>query len=1083
MPHIQTYYSSQTETLVESLLFQLQNSPTSAVNTPFGRSLILVPNSGMQRYVELGIAQHFGICSHIDIHYVGQLLSHAYKAVLDNESPAHVDERQLTFALLRLWNKQILPLDSGFSKLHEQHRHPRQRYLWASQITQRLRQYINDRPEMIAEWQQPAGRLTSQHPHEAWQRDSFVQLFQSLSLTQLSRLNWHQRFAEALATQPDVLPDYDAIHVFGFHALPVTQLADLVALATQKPVYFYTFNPCVSYWQDIVSENIKARLDITAEDEAKLMTVGHPLLATWGQSGKYYIEQLNEYPSHNLDDIVGVEVPDSVLGWLQNDIRTLSESADSELLTLAFDKEKQQHGKQTGFAPYSLTLNACANPRREIEVLYDNLCHCFATTDLQPSDVLVIVPKLNDYAPHIQAIFSRALETSSQPDPNIPYSLANQSAAESEPDVQAFLSLLDVLEGDFQAPLLFGALSEVRVQEALKLDPSHLDTLRHWFQESRFSLHFYDNNHGESSSLEKLLDSLLLATVGGEDCELGKRHASPYYHGAQQDVVAQLCELWQRFLPFAGLKNQRLTLPVWHDKLRELADAFLPLNHGMDTWLTTWYDTLIELADEAVYDFATVRADLAVLLQNDRLHGPFLSGGVSFCAVVPMRSIPAKMIAVLGLNGDFPAIATKDPLDLRLDKPLWSDRNPHKEQQYFFLETLMAARQQLYLSHVGLDEKTGESLPPSALVRELFGYLSRYLPDFADTVTRYYPLQGFASQHAYHSLYNTPDKTTETINTAQNTAKANQPAASNETPNVNATTPAQTQPADMPLPESLTASALAAILLQPLAAYWRYRLGAQDLDNLAEPLPAYEFIATDSGLDAWHYRQSVLEQALQPNADDHTGIEALQQRNLYAPEVISTALLAQASDFTRPLIDAIHELQLEDNPTSIRRLNKHVFAGRHLYLNVQSQRYCEAGLLSYHSGKWNAKKQLTMWINHVFYHALADVSPCQSQVLTLEKNSRTKKIYVKHSVLSPFAEHSRAVAVLDNLLALAQRLIQQPYCVELHNSSSKAETLMHYQPAENSLYPQLKAPNAAQLDDLQQQWLAIDSVFRALVVK
>ena len=33
----------------------------------------------------------------------------------------------------------------------------------------------------------------------------------------------------------------------------------------------------------------------------------------------------------------------------------------------------------------------------------------------------------------------------------------------------------------------------------------------------------------------------------------------------------------------------------------------------------------------------------------------FLSGGITFCSMVPMRSLPFKMVCLLGLNdGDFP---------------------------------------------------------------------------------------------------------------------------------------------------------------------------------------------------------------------------------------------------------------------------------------------------------------------------------------------------------------------------------------------------------------------------------------------
>ncbi len=1078
MPHIQTYYSSQTETLVESLLFQLENDASSPVNTPFGRGQILVPNSGMQRYLELKIAERFGICAHVDIHYVGQLLSATYKNLLDDNAPAHLDPRLLTFALLRLWGKRIMPMDSRFDKLHQQHPQGRQRYVWAQKIAQLLRQYLNERPEMIDRWQ--AGKLSSQHPHEAWQRDICQQLFASLGQTLTPRTQWQARLNAALQqATPDCLPQ--RIHLFGFHAIPSVQLCELFLLAQVSHLTFYTFNPSIAYWQDIVPEKVKNRLTMTQADEAALLSVGHPLLAAWGQSGKFYIEQLNEFTCHHLDDIVPPPAPNSVLTWLQSTIRQLSDApADSLANSLAespsndsvdvsklFERERQRHGDSNDISAYSISLNACANPRREVEVLYDNLCQRFAQQDLNPADVLVIIPQLNDYAPHIQAIFARDSDAI-----GIPYSLANQSTAEADADVQAFLSLLDVLDSDFQAPLLFEALSEARIQEALNLSQSHLDSLRYWFTESRFSLHFYDDSAGENSSLEKLLDSLLLAAVGGESATLGTRRASPLYYGGQQEALTQLCELWQRFVPFTSLKNKRLSLSAWRDQWRQLCATFLPFRHAMDDWLNDWYETLSALdgdgensADSgatATYDFATVCADLSALLQNDTLHGPFLSGGVSFCAVVPMRSIPAKMIAVLGLNSDFPAIAAKNPLDVRLAKPLWSDRNPHKEQQYFFLETLMAARESLYLSHVGIDEKTGEAIPPSALVRELFGYIARYLPDFAVAVTRRYPLQGFVSQSSYQKLYTTPDVPRETSRATD------------------ALLPRETSPETaIALPRALTANALADILLEPLAAFWRYHLGAAPLDSLPEPLAEHEFIATENPLDKWRYRQTVLQTAL---ADDVDAVRALQQENRYAPPVISQALLASADAYTRPLLTAIHALNLESNPAEINQQYRYAYSAEQtLYLRLYVQRYRQHGLLSYSVGKFSAKRRLRQWIAHVFYHSLpADASPCQSLALSLEQNRNSKKNYVESHRLQAFADRASAVAVLEKLLSLAQSLLQRPYAVTLQQSNKRDETLMHYAPAEAALHAHLIPAATTEVETLQAQWADIDASFREL---
>ncbi len=140
-PRITTYYSSRTEVLTAELCRQLIVDKHSALNKPFQRTQIIVPNSGMQRYLALKIAEKFGICAHIDMDYAGRFLWQAYRQVLNNESPAHWDERLLAFALLNLWQQDKAPIDQRLQALLNQYYQPRQRYLLAIRVARLLRHY------------------------------------------------------------------------------------------------------------------------------------------------------------------------------------------------------------------------------------------------------------------------------------------------------------------------------------------------------------------------------------------------------------------------------------------------------------------------------------------------------------------------------------------------------------------------------------------------------------------------------------------------------------------------------------------------------------------------------------------------------------------------------------------------------------------------------------------------------------------------------------------------------------------------------------------------------------------------------
>src|SRR5208337_3884907 len=114
-----------------------------------------------------------------------------------------------------------------------------------------------------------------------------------------------------------------------------------------------------------------------------------------------------------------------------------------------------------------------------------------------------------------------------------------------------------------------------------------------------------------------------------------------------------------------------------------------------------------------------------------------------------------KVIFALGLNeASFPEREHRDPLDLRTLKRAAGDVTPAERDGYLFLETVLAARERIYLSYIARDTKTGDALEPSSVIRELqyilrgfideealakltlkhpvSRYDSKYFPEFAD---------------------------------------------------------------------------------------------------------------------------------------------------------------------------------------------------------------------------------------------------------------------------------------------------------------------------------------------------------------
>ncbi len=664
----------------------------------------------------------------------------------------------------------------------------------------------------------------------------------------------------------------------------------------------------------------------------------------------------------------------------------------------------------------SLSVHIAASARREVEILYDNLCRLFARhADLSPAEVFVMVPNLRDYAPHITAVFGHGGDEQTA----IPFSLANQSIAESDNDIKALLALLTVIDQDFAATALFDALSEPSISRQLGLDEEQLAIIHRWFSDSRFAAHFHDNSNGQFSSLAKLTDMLLLAAVGGEHCRVEHRAALPAYHASQYDCVAVFCHIISLLRPFATLKERQQSLDAWVSTLHEFSDTFLGANNSLSARITTWSKAFNhqQLASTD-FDYDSVITDLTDFLQNEELRGPFLSGGVSFCAMVPMRAIPAKVICLLGMNQDFPPLTVTDPLDLRQVKPLWSDKNHYKEYAYCFLETIMAARQKLMLSYIGQDEKSGDDLPPSVLIEELISFINRHFPEYITAAKQYYPLQGFLPDPQSRPTY-------QTFYTGQWHAKA-----------------------------------FADALYEPLLFYLQQHVGAAPISTPEKHLREHDTLAPDDGLDYWAYRQAWLSQALFGN----DAVYELQQQNRYAPHPVSQAVLNRLADEMQPLINALQPFADIENSTLRQFISAQPDSKRHYLLFTTSRYTTVSGVWDYATSPLNAKKLLRAWVNHLLLNHL-DLPNRHSHLFTLEKQGK-----VKHTHFLPL-DNGTAASALADLWRLLQMFFTVPTPVILHLSRGKLickpHTYRHY-PRLQTLFEEHRTTFLSTLDSRLQ---------------
>ncbi|RYZ06862.1 MAG: hypothetical protein EOO24_11405 [Comamonadaceae bacterium] len=301
----------------------------------------------------------------------------------------------------------------------------------------------------------------------------------------------------------------------------------------------------------------------------------------------------------------------------------------------------------------------------------------------------------------------------------------------------------------------------------------------------------------------------------------------------------------------------------------------------------------------------------------------FMTGGVSFCTLMPMRAIPFRVVCLLGMNdGDFPRPAVRADFDLMQGDWRPGDRSRRDDDRYLLLEALLSAREQLYISWVGRDVRDHSERAPSVLIGQLRDHIAAgwrlhgceakagaQAGALLRALSTEHPLQPFSPRYfapdapqapALDGLYSYGREWQAAH--APMTPMTPATPATPTTPAMPATSTTPTLPASgvmpglgAPLPAlradtPLTLRQLADFLAQPVEAFFAQRLQVR-FDGGDEDAQDEEVFALD-GLQNWQL-EAELRAALQPWADAQP-----------APAQARAQLGAVLAEHTAPLLRA-----------------------------------------------------------------------------------------------------------------------------------------------------------------------------------
>ena len=738
--------AERTDVLADGLGALLATPPPD----PFAPDLVMVPARGVERWLSQRLSHVLGrgsgedgVCAGVSFRSPASLIAEI--AGTRDHDPWSPDA--MTWPLLEVidanldepWCHTLATHLGQFATDDEKELRQGRRYAVTRRLAGLFASYARQRPQLLADWL--SGDVGDLADDLAWQPQLWQRLVAAMAIDPP-----HIRHANTIARLHDSASALPArLSLFGHTRLPATDIELLEALATHHELHLWLPHPSAQAWTALADlRGIAPRRD----DDSHRRII-HPLLATLGRDVR---ELQRSLPATAACDeyLPGTDQPDTLLGWLQSDIAANSVRAQHRSLR-ADDRSVQVH--------------SCHGPARQVDVLREVLLGLLADDDtLEPRDILVMCPDIETYAPLIAANFGLGeVVSGGHPAHRLRVRLADRSLVQTNPLLAVASQLLTLAGSRVTATEVLNLAQSAPVRARFMFTDDDLENITDWVREANIRWGF-DQQHRTPYGVDFVhntwqfgLDRVLAGVALSDDSQSWIENTLPL-----DDVGSNSVELAGRLTEFV-------------DRLQRVVDS-LSGTRSLRDWLTALVDgirliTRIEDADawqasqmerefNDVCAYAGAREatllrlpDVDALLHQHLAGRPtranFRTGTLTVCTMVPMRSVPHRVVCLVGLDDTiFPRIGTVDGDDALARHPMTGERDVRSEDRQLLLDAIGAATDTLVITYTGANDYTGQQRPPSVPLAELLDALDVTTEAAVrDQIVVHHPLQPFDARN------------------------------------------------------------------------------------------------------------------------------------------------------------------------------------------------------------------------------------------------------------------------------------------------------------------------------------------------
>ncbi|MBP47002.1 MAG: hypothetical protein CMH53_03605 [Myxococcales bacterium] len=738
------YRSHRTERLARALSRHLSTSTFD----PFDTLRVVVGSRGMEQWLRQQFASHNGICAQVRFPFPRQAIDEAIGLSDALYGPEGVvrDQRHLIGLVIKAMRQirdkaelqQGLSLVNSYIGQSTDASEPVNalELTLATEIAEELDALIRKRPDVASAF------VHSEYPEGGWFGALTRELLGDIDPWQVRLQRWQQICCGESCQRGH-------LHVFGLSALGGDDLTQLGMLAKMPDfvVSLYLLQPspmstadeatAAGVFHSLSKELRKGLVNaITISDqEAALALVheqNHPLLAGFGRlnadserllGGIVEALELEVYEHELFDGAGHTDIDDrsqSVLSRLQQGLLQASQLPSLPLM----DDDR------------SVTFHPCFGPTRQVEMLRDLIEHAFASHDggspLMPRDVLVMTPDIPTFGPLVEAVFSRH--------PAIAVQVSDLALQANNPFARALSTLLSIANDRMTLSIAMELMEISVVQAQFGLNDQEVQRAADLLTDAgaRWGFDADDRTRaGQPSQHQHTIDFALERLVLGSMCS-DEMHVITSGHPTTPHLHAPMARSGLEEGPLIGKIVRVLETIRWH--VAEIRKGPRPAQQ----WLSLCLNALDELTavgdrqgwlwtqtvdaiegmlpeiDDVELSFDALQQTIKTQFDRGSGGGRPIAGAVTLCAMEPMRSVPFRVIALLGMDdGAFPRAHIGRAWSPMEGSTRLGEHQRRDVDLHLMIEAVLSARQRLMVLWSGHDPQTGTELPPASPINVL----------------------------------------------------------------------------------------------------------------------------------------------------------------------------------------------------------------------------------------------------------------------------------------------------------------------------------------------------------------------------